>query len=74
MVDAYVKIESQWLDYVCRNQQQLRVECYQGLIDQLQIQEEDLQLQSDRMIILPSSFQGSPRAFLRKRITKMPWQ
>ena len=65
LVDVYIKIKSQRLDYIRRNQQQLRVECYQGLIDQLQSQEEDLQLQPDRMVILPSSFQGSPRALLQ---------
>ena len=70
LVDAYVKIESQSLDCVCRNQQQLQVKCYQGLIDQLQIQEEDLQLQPDRMVILPSSFQGSPRTFYVKELPR----
>ena len=35
------------------------------MIDQLQIQEEDLQHQPGRMVILPSSFQGSPRALLQ---------
>ena len=61
----YVKIESQRLNYIRQNQQQLRVESYQGLIDQLQIQTENLQLQPGRMVILPSSFQGSPRALLQ---------
>ena len=58
-------VDAQQLDYIRRNQQQLQVECYQGLKDQLRIQEEDLQLQPGMMVILPSSFQGSPRALLQ---------
>ena len=44
LVDAHVKVESQCLDYICRNQQQLRVERYQGLMDQLNSRAEESNL------------------------------
>ena len=65
LVDAYVKVESQRLDYIWRNQQQLRVEKYQGLMDQLNSNANDMSLPPGKVVILPSTFQGSPRSLLQ---------
>ena len=62
LVDAYVKTEASRLDYVKRNQTHLRVEMYQGLMDHIHTQAAEQNLQPGRVVILPSSFQGSPRA------------
>ena len=62
VVDAYVKTEASRLDYIRRNQCALRVEMYQGLMDHLYFEAAQHNLQPGRMVILPSTFQGSPRA------------
>ena len=62
VVDAYVKIEASRLNYLRHNQSQLRVELYQGLMDHLHSQAAERNLTPGKMVILPSSFQGSPRA------------
>ena len=62
LVDAYVKVESQRLDFIRRNQQQLRVERYQGLMDELSNRSNDSNLHPGKIVILPSTFQGSPRS------------
>ena len=62
VVDAYVKTESSRLDYIRRNQCALRVEMYQGLMDHLYSEANRLNIQPGKMIILPSTFNGSPRA------------
>ena len=62
IVDAYVRTEASRLDFIRRNQSNLRVDLYQGLMDHIQSQAEDRQLQPGKVVILPSSFQGSPRA------------
>jgi hypothetical protein len=38
-VDAYIKLESSSLDYIKNNQQELRADLYQGLIDSLHASE-----------------------------------
>ena len=62
IVDAYVKTESERLSYLRRNQSQLRVEHYQGLMDHINKQAIETERTLGRIVILPSSFQGSPRA------------
>ena len=62
LVDSYVKTEASRLDYLRRNQSALRVELYQGLMDHLHSQAAEQNLAPGRIVILPSSFQGSPRA------------
>jgi len=59
VVDAYVRTEAARLDFVRRNQNNLRVDLYQGLIDHIQTQSDQ---HAGKIVILPSSFQGSPRA------------
>jgi hypothetical protein len=62
IVDAYVKIEGNRLNYIRMNQKSLRVEHYNGLMDHVHnvLNKEDIK--AGKMVILPSSFQGSPRA------------
>jgi hypothetical protein len=61
IVDAYTKIEAQRLEYLRKNQKNLRVEQYQGLHDYIRGRSEGDNYQVGKAIILPSSFQGSPR-------------
>ena len=62
IVDAYVRTEASRLDYIRSNQKGLRVEMYQGLMDHINSQAEERNLQPGKIVILPSSFKGSPRA------------
>ena len=61
VVDAYVKVEGQRLDFIRRNQEQLRAESYQGLIDHLENAANERQLRAGNVVVLPSTFSGSPR-------------
>ena len=70
-MDAYVKTEAFRLDYIRKDQSFFRVEFYQGLLDRL-LSEAGLQnMQPGKMVILPSSFQGSPRA--TQQNYQVPW-
>ncbi|WKX98137.1 hypothetical protein Q1695_013657 [Nippostrongylus brasiliensis] len=61
LVDSYVKIEQNRLNYARTHQRELRCDSYQGLMDHL-MGSEDVQTAAGQRIILPSSFQGGPRA------------
>ena len=61
VVDAYVKTEAERLTFISTHQTQLRVECYQGLMDHIYTQASTLDASVGRVVILPSSFAGSPR-------------
>jgi hypothetical protein len=60
-VDAYVKTEANRLNYIRMNQSKLRVDLYSGLVDHINSQAEQEGLLPGKPLILPSSFQGSPR-------------
>ncbi|CAF0898016.1 unnamed protein product [Rotaria sordida] len=62
IVDGYVKTEQNRLAFHRQNQKALRVELYQDLMNHLANEAEIEGLRPGRVIILPSSFQGSPRA------------
>ena len=62
IVDSYVRTETARLHFIRHNQAQLRVELYQGLLEHLHSQAEQQNLEPGKVVILPSSFQGSPRA------------
>jgi hypothetical protein len=62
IVDAYVKIEGNRLNYIRMNQKNLRVEHYRGLIDHVHNMTKNPGVKAGTMVLLPSSFQGSPRA------------
>src|SRR5207302_1546724 len=63
---AYCIIESQRLFYIRQHQKQLRVDCYQGLIDFLVEEAQDRNLRAGNLIILPGSFTGGPRYMRQK--------
>jgi len=57
-VDQYCKVEAQRLLWVRLNQQQLRVDLYQGVADALL---QDNLADIGRMVVLPATFLGGPR-------------
>ena len=56
-----VKTKANRLNYLRQNQNALRVEKYTGLMDHLQNQALEAGVLPGKSVILPSSFQGSPR-------------
>ena len=62
VVDAYVRVESNNLNFIKQHQSKLRVESYQGLMDHIHSQADNAGKTPGTAVILPSSFQGSPRA------------
>ena len=64
-VDSYIKTEGNRLNFVRQNQSKLRVEKYTGLMDFLQTEARQQGLMPGQPLILPSSFQGSPRNMLQ---------
>ena len=71
LVDAYVKVEGQRLDFIRRNQAQLRADSYRGLHDFLEIEAERQGLRAGRVTVLPSTFPGSPRNMHQKYLDAM---
>ena len=65
IVDSYVKIERDRIEYIRRNQKQLRVESYRGLVDHLNNTANDMNCQVGKIVILPSTFVGSPRYMMQ---------
>jgi hypothetical protein len=61
IVDSYVKTEANRLNYIRTNQSKLRVELYSGLVDHINSEAEREGLIPGKPVVLPSSFQGSPR-------------
>lgn len=61
LVDTYVRIESDRLDYVRQNQSKLREEHYKGLQDFVVNKSRLSNSTTGKVVILPSTFQGSPR-------------
>lgn len=65
IVDSYVKVEKDRIQYCKNNQTRLRAESYQGLIDHLQKRADTMSSQVGKIVILPSTFTGSPRNMLQ---------
>ncbi|GBN68961.1 hypothetical protein AVEN_47222-1 [Araneus ventricosus] len=61
IVDAYVKTEGSRLHFLRQYQEDLRIELYRGLLDPLECRAHNENIRTEKLIILPSSFQGSPR-------------
>jgi hypothetical protein len=61
IVDAYVKTEANRLNFIRTNQNKLRFELYSGLLDHINSTAEEKGFLPGKPMILPSSFQGSPR-------------
>ena len=60
-----VKIEKDRIQYVRNHQKQLLVESYQGLIDHLNNNTNNMNFQICKIIISPSTFAGSPRYMMQ---------
>ncbi|KYM96549.1 ATP-dependent DNA helicase PIF1 [Cyphomyrmex costatus] len=65
LVDSYVKIEKDRINYCKNHQKELRTETYQGLKDYMQTMAKNLNGRIGKMVILPSTFIGSPRNMLQ---------
>ncbi|KMQ87777.1 hypothetical protein RF55_12854 [Lasius niger] len=61
ILDAYMKVEANRLNYIKLNQPQLRAELYSGLMDHLDNRAQNEGIKAGIPVILPSSFMGSPR-------------
>lgn len=61
IVDAFLKVEAQRLQWNQLNQKKLRVDLYMGLMDFVNSQAERQHLKAGRIVILPSSFTGGKR-------------
>ncbi|GBN87992.1 hypothetical protein AVEN_107373-1 [Araneus ventricosus] len=66
-----LKPKAQGLHFLRQNQKDLRIELYRGLLDALECRAHNENICTGKLIILPSSFQGSP--VICNRITKMQW-
>ena len=66
LVDAFTKIEGNELAYIRTHQQQLRVESYQGSMDHLGRRAQAENVAVGRIVILPSSVEGSQRNMYQK--------
>ncbi|XP_042988822.1 uncharacterized protein LOC122316361 [Carya illinoinensis] len=70
VVDMYIKIETSRLDYFRCNQQHIRSELYQGIVDSINLGETNASRIGKR-IILPSSFIGGPRDMQKRYLEAM---
>nr|XP_029717948.1 uncharacterized protein LOC109424581 [Aedes albopictus] len=61
LVDSYLQVEANNLNYIRLNQRRLRAEQYQGLTDHVENLAADGNVAAGVPVILPSSFEGSPR-------------
>ncbi|GFX33357.1 helitron_like_N domain-containing protein [Trichonephila clavipes] len=62
VVDSYVEVESNRLNFIRPNQRTLRVESYLGLADHVNTLVTEASMRTGVTLILPSSFIGSLRA------------
>ncbi|PWZ14870.1 Vacuolar protein sorting-associated protein 36 [Zea mays] len=69
-VDTYIKIESSRLDYIRRNQDRLRADLYQGLVDSML--DGDIRAEKvGKRTVLSTSFIGGPRDMRRRYMDAM---
>ena len=61
LVDVFTKIEGNKLEFIRRNQAQLRVDSDQGLMDHIHARAEEEHANVGRIVILPYTFHGSDR-------------
>ncbi|AQK76511.1 hypothetical protein ZEAMMB73_Zm00001d018583 [Zea mays] len=69
-VDTYIKIENSRLDYIRKNQDRLRADLYQGLVDSML----DGDIRGEKVgkrIVLSTSFIGGPRDMRRRYMDAM---
>lgn len=61
LVDSYLQVEANNLNYIRFNQKNLRTELYKGLMDHMENVAANQNVPAGIPVILPSSFSGSPR-------------
>lgn len=61
IVDYYCRIEGDRLKYIRNQQSKLRVDTYSGLADALRATANEANVRVGKLVVLPSSFIGSPR-------------
>jgi hypothetical protein len=69
-VDTYIKIENSRLDYISKNQDRLRADLYQGLVDSML----DGDIRGEKVgkrTVLSTSFIGGPRDMIRRYMDAM---
>ena len=71
IVDLYCRYEGMRLDYIRFNQKELRVESYAGLHDTLNSHAQTESLLTGKVVILPSTFSGSPRNMMQRYQNEM---
>ncbi|AQK78258.1 hypothetical protein ZEAMMB73_Zm00001d035059 [Zea mays] len=69
-VDTYIKIESSRLDFIRNNQEQLRADLYQGLVDSMVDGDISAEKVGKRTVLSPS-FIGGPRDMRRRYMDAM---
>ncbi|XP_010669706.1 uncharacterized protein LOC104886876 [Beta vulgaris subsp. vulgaris] len=70
IVDMYVKIENTRLDFSRYNQETIRADLYQGILDTLESGENSAANVGHR-VILPPSFLGGPRDMKKRYLNAM---
>lgn len=63
IVDSFLKVEANRIQWLRENQKNLRVDMYLGLMDYVASKAKQNNMKPGRIHILPSSFTGSKRAF-----------
>ena len=61
----YCRVEGDRFKFIRNQQSKLRVETYVGLTDALHVRAQDENLKCGRIVILPSTFTGSPRNMMQ---------
>ncbi|KAK9665852.1 hypothetical protein RND81_14G140800 [Saponaria officinalis] len=70
VVDMYVKVENTRLDFFRKNQDTIRAELYQGILDTLE-SGENCAANIRRRVILPPTFLGGPRDMKKRYLNAM---
>ncbi|KAK9706454.1 hypothetical protein RND81_07G125800 [Saponaria officinalis] len=70
VVDMYVKLENTRLDFLRHNQDTIRAESYQGLLDTIDTGEQ-CAANVGRRVILPATYIGGPRDMKRRYLNAM---
>nr|XP_027196773.1 uncharacterized protein LOC113791226 [Dermatophagoides pteronyssinus] len=66
IVDSYVKMEANRLNYLRTNQPKLRVDQYSGFVDHIHGDVDEANGQPGKSVLLPSTFEGSPRNYQQR--------
>uniref|UniRef100_T1IKV2 Helitron helicase-like domain-containing protein n=1 Tax=Strigamia maritima TaxID=126957 RepID=T1IKV2_STRMM len=61
VVDSYITVQSERLQYIRQHQTQLPTDQYRGLLDYVRSKAEDSNLKAGKLMILPATFTGGPR-------------